>query len=185
MYSQLQVLIKQMGSIMIVSNREVQSVFGAANLGYKDMLFLDVTGRTDWSSTLSFTDSKSFFYPSVGLTGVITEMFEMPEAVSFAKIRVSYAEVGRDLPAFASNSKRRFNPVTGFLEVRRYGSKPGETLEPENQKSYEIGTEWRFLGNRLGLDLTYYSSYYRKSNILYSMQDRKICGFDSIYCKCG
>ena len=78
--------------------------------------------------------------------------------MSFAKVRASYAEVGRDLPAFASNSKRRFNPVTGFLEVRRYGSKPGETLEPENQKSYEIGTEWRFLGNRLGLDLTYYSS---------------------------
>ena len=167
-----------------VSNREVQSVFGAANLGYKDMLFLDVTGRTDWSSTLSFTDSKSFFYPSVGLTGVITEMFEMPEAVSFAKIRVSYAEVGRDLPAFASNSKRRFNPVTGFLEVRRYGSKPGETLEPENQKSYEIGTEWRFLGNRLGLDLTYYSSS-TENQIFYIDAGQENLGFDQFIVNAG
>jgi TonB-linked SusC/RagA family outer membrane protein len=61
-----------------VVNREVQSVFGAANIGYKNMLYLDVTGRTDWSSTLVNTDSKSFFYPSVGLTGILTEAFEMP-----------------------------------------------------------------------------------------------------------
>ena len=167
-----------------VSNREVQSVFGAANLGYKNMLFLDITGRTDWSSTLTFTDSKSFFYPSVGLTAIITEMFEMPEAVSFAKIRASYAEVGRDLPAYASNSRRRFNPTTGFLEVRRYGPKPGETLQPEKQKSYEIGTEWRFFGNRLGLDLTYYSSS-TENQIFFIDAGRENLGFDEFIVNAG
>lgn len=141
-----------------VTEREVQSVFGALNLGYKNKLFLDVTGRSDWSSTLAFTETKSFFYPSVGLTGVITEIFELPESVSFAKARISYAEVGRDIPAYATNTRRRFNPVTGILEIRRFGPRPGETLEPENQKSYEIGTEWRFFGNRLGIDFTYYNS---------------------------
>ncbi|MDA9057595.1 SusC/RagA family TonB-linked outer membrane protein, partial [Flavobacteriaceae bacterium] len=146
-----------------VSNREVQSVFGAANFGYKDMLFLDVTGRTDWSSTLLNTDSSSFFYPSIGLTGVITEMFEMPESVSFAKIRASYAEVGKDIPAYATVPLRTIGTTgnggqVGFANQATFAPKEGETLKPERQKSFEIGTEWRFFGNRLGLDLTYYDS---------------------------
>ncbi|WP_299886118.1 SusC/RagA family TonB-linked outer membrane protein [uncultured Lacinutrix sp.] len=140
-----------------VSNREVQSVFGAANIGYKNMLYLDVTGRTDWSSTLVNTASSSFFYPSVGLTGVLSEMFEMPEYISFAKIRASYAEVGKDIPAYATIPLRTIG-VTGSADQAVFAPRIGETLEPEKQKSFEIGTEWRFFGNRLGLDLTYYSS---------------------------
>ncbi|MFT5243430.1 MAG: TonB-linked SusC/RagA family outer membrane protein [Glaciecola sp.] len=140
-----------------VSNREVQSVFGAANFGYKDMLYLDITGRSDWSSTLVNTDSNSFFYPSVGLTGILTEMFEMPESVSFSKIRLSYAEVGKDLPAYATVPLRTIGN-TGSADQATFAPREGETLKPERQKSFEIGTEWRFLGNRLGLDLTYYSS---------------------------
>lgn len=140
-----------------VNNREVQSVFGAANIGYKGMLFLDVTGRTDWSSTLINTDSSSFFYPSIGLTGILSEMFEMPEFISFAKVRASYAEVGKDLPAYATIPLRTIGS-TGSADQATFAPRVGETLEPEKQKSFEIGTEWRFLGNRLGLDLTYYSS---------------------------
>jgi hypothetical protein len=140
-----------------VSNREVQSVFGAANFGYKGMLYLDVTGRSDWSSTLVNTDSNSFFYPSVGLTGIISEMFDMPEAISFAKVRLSYAEVGKDLPAYATVPLRTIGS-TGSADQATFAPREGETLKPERQKSYEIGTEWRFLGNRLGLDFTYYNS---------------------------
>jgi TonB-linked SusC/RagA family outer membrane protein len=146
-----------------VVNREVQSVFGAANIGYKNMLYLDVTGRTDWSSTLVNTDSKSFFYPSVGLTGILTEAFEMPEAISFAKVRVSYAEVGKDIPAYATVPLRTIGTtnsggVIGAANQASFAPIVGETLQPERQKSFEIGTEWRFFGNRLGLDLTYYNS---------------------------
>ena len=140
-----------------VSNREVQSLFGAANLGYKSMLYLDITGRTDWSSTLFNTDSNSFFYPSVGLTGVLSEMFDMPESISFAKVRASYAEVGKDIPAYAT-IPLSINNNTGGVSLPPFEPRPGETLEPEKQKSFEIGTEWRFFGNRLGLDITYYSS---------------------------
>jgi TonB-linked SusC/RagA family outer membrane protein len=140
-----------------VSNREVQSVFGAANFGYKGMLFLDITGRTDWSSTLANTASSSFFYPSVGLTGILSEMFVMPESVSFSKVRLSYAEVGKDIPAYATQPLNT-NDNTGGIGVPFSEPRRGETLEPEKQKSYEFGTEWRFLGNRLGLDFTYYSS---------------------------
>ena len=142
-----------------VSNREVQSIFGAANFGYKDMLYLDLTYRIDWSSTLAYIDGsiEPFDYPSIGLTGILTEMFEMPESVSFAKVRLSYAEVGKDLPAYATIPLRTIGN-TGSADQATFAPRVGETLEPENQKSFEIGTEWRFFGNRLGIDFTYYSS---------------------------
>ncbi|WP_372753442.1 SusC/RagA family TonB-linked outer membrane protein [Mariniflexile sp.] len=151
------------GIAQTVSNREVQSVFGAVNIGYKGMFYLDITGRTDWSSTLVNTNSSSFFYPSVGLTNVLSETIELPEAVSFAKVRMSYAEVGKDIPAFATVPLRTIGTTNsggtiGSANQATFAPRDGETLEPEKQKSFEIGTEWRFLGNRLGIDLTYYSS---------------------------
>ncbi|MGY0426162.1 MAG: SusC/RagA family TonB-linked outer membrane protein, partial [Polaribacter sp.] len=148
------------------SNREVQSVFGSLNLGFKKMLFLDATSRTDWSSTLVNTASKSFSYPSVGLTGVLTEMFKMPESISFAKVRASYAEVGKDIPTYATIPLKTIGTtgnigktgVLGTANQATFAPRNGETLKPERQRSYEFGTEWRFFGNRLGLDFTYYSS---------------------------
>ncbi|MGG8497578.1 SusC/RagA family TonB-linked outer membrane protein [Tenacibaculum sp. TC6] len=141
-----------------VSNREVQSVFGSVNLGYKKMLFLDVTGRTDWSSTLVNTNSTSFFYPSVGLTGVLSEMFTMPEGISFAKVRASYAEVGKDIPVYATVPLNYINATNQKVGIVPFAPIEGETLEPERQKSIELGTEWRFMGNRLGFELTYYNT---------------------------
>lgn len=137
-----------------VSTREVQSVFGSVNIGFQNKYFIDITGRQDWSSTLA----EPFFYPSVGLTGVLSDIFEMPEAVTFAKIRGSYAEVGKDVPFNTANPQRYIplglntiiNPLAGTL--------PGESLVPEKQKGFEVGTEWKFLGNRLGFEFTYYSS---------------------------
>ncbi|MEO8773256.1 MAG: SusC/RagA family TonB-linked outer membrane protein [Gelidibacter sp.] len=141
-----------------VADREVQSVFGSANLGYKKILYLDVTGRTDWSSTLVNTDSYSFFYPSVGLTAILSEMFEMPEAISFAKVRGSYAEVGKDIPVNATVPLNYINSTNNNISIVPFAPIEGETLKPERQKGYEIGTEWRFLGNRIGIDFTYYNS---------------------------
>ncbi|AMC11639.1 hypothetical protein Lupro_10335 [Lutibacter profundi] len=141
-----------------VSNREVQSIFGSANFSYKNMLFVDITGRNDWSSTLVNTNTKSFFYPSLGLTGVLSDMFELPKSISFAKVRVSYAEVGKEIPSYATIPLNSIpTGQTNFIKPT-FGVKEGETLQPEKQKSFEIGTEWRFLHNRLGIDLTYYNS---------------------------
>ena len=140
-----------------VTNREVQSVFGAANIGYKDMLYLDVTARNDWSSTLVNTASPSFFYPSIGLTGILSQIFEMSESISFAKVRASYAEVGKDIPAYATIPLNK-NNNSGGVDGPDFRFIPGNVLEPESQKSIEFGTEWRFFNNRIGLDLTYYSS---------------------------
>ncbi|MBC9796873.1 SusC/RagA family TonB-linked outer membrane protein [Sinomicrobium weinanense] len=141
-----------------VENREVQSVFGSANLAYKRMLYLDVTGRTDWSSTLAMTNSYSFFYPSVGLTGVLSEMFTMPEAITFAKVRASYAEVGKDIPPYATIPLNSISDTGPNVGSPVFAPIEGETLKPERQKSFELGTEWRFFQGRLGLDFTYYDT---------------------------
>ncbi|MFD1292303.1 SusC/RagA family TonB-linked outer membrane protein [Lutibacter holmesii] len=141
-----------------VVNREVQSIFASANLGYKNLLFLDVTGRNDWSSTLVNTDSHSFFYPSFGLTGILSEMFELPEAVTFAKLRASYAIVGKDIPAYATIPLNSIPTGQTNFGKPTFGVIEGETLEPEKQNSFEIGTEWRFINNRLSFDLTYYNT---------------------------
>ncbi|WP_139957516.1 SusC/RagA family TonB-linked outer membrane protein [Flavicella sediminum] len=137
-----------------VSTREVQSVFGSVNFGYKNKVFLDVTGRQDWSSTLE----EPFFYPSVGLTGVLSDIFELPQSVSFAKIRASYAEVGKDVPPNTANPNKYIPLGLNTIINPLAGSLPGESLVPEEQKGFEFGTEWRFLGNRFGLEFTYYSS---------------------------
>ncbi|AUC13883.1 hypothetical protein BTO06_01365 [Tenacibaculum sp. SZ-18] len=141
-----------------VANREVQSIFGSANIGYKKMLYLDVTGRTDWSSTLVNTNSTSFFYPSVGLTGIFSEMFELPEVINFAKLRVSYAEVGKDIPVYATIPLNSINSTNNGISNAPFAPIPGETLEPERQKSFEIGAEFRLFDNRLGVEFTYYDT---------------------------
>lgn len=138
--------------------RELQSVFAAATFGYKNMLYVDVTGRNDWSSTLANTGNMSFFYPSIGATAILSEMFTMPEAISFGKVRASYAQVGNDVPAFytsptstyVASNPQNINPTVG--------PRPGTSLKPESQDSYELGTEWRFVENRFGIELTYYSN---------------------------
>ncbi|MGY5355381.1 SusC/RagA family TonB-linked outer membrane protein [Wenyingzhuangia sp. IMCC45467] len=141
-----------------VGRREVQSVFGSINVGFDNKYFLDVTGRTDWSSTLVNTNTKSFFYPSVGLTAVLSDIFDLPRAISFAKVRGSYAEVGKDIPVYATIPLSTIPVGQNNYQTPQIGVKEGETLRPEKQASYEIGTEWKFLGNRFGIDFTYYAS---------------------------
>ena len=95
-----------------VGTREVQSLFGSVNIGYQNKIFLDITGRQDWSSTLD----EPFFYPSVGLTAVLSDIFELPQAISFAKVRASYAEVGKDVP-FNTNNPQKFIPLGQYTIV--------------------------------------------------------------------
>ena len=138
--------------------REQQSVFAATTFGYKNMLYLDVTGRNDWSSTLANTGNISFFYPSVGVTALLSEMFTMPESISFAKVRGSYAQVGNDIPPFYTSPTYGYNAVNPQNINPTVGPRPGTTLKPENQSSYELGTEWRFVNNRFGIEVTYYNN---------------------------
>ncbi len=132
---------------------QTQSLFASVDFGYKKFLFLDVTGRNDWSSALAYTNSYSFFYPSVGLSDVLSSMFKMPDFISFSKIRVSYTDVGNSIPGFVS-TPAQYTLSSGFLNLAL--TQPLETLKPEITHSFEIGTEWRFFNDHLSFDATYY-----------------------------
>ncbi len=136
--------------------KEIQSVFGNVTLGYKEMLFLDLSARNDWSSTFANTDSFSFFYPSVGVTGVISEMTELPDFINFAKVRFSYAEVGNDIPSFITTPVNLLNAADFNFQTTVV--EPGASIKPERQRSFEIGTDWRFFDNRFGFEFTYYNT---------------------------
>lgn len=138
------------------NHSQLQAVFGSANLSFKDFLFLDVTGRNDWSSNLSFTPNGSYFYPSVGLSAMLHQLFNMPEPISYAKVRASYAIVGNTVPIYVTNPLSRLGAVGGTFAFNNRA--PFTDLKPEKTKSLELGTEWRFLQNRLSLDLTYYKT---------------------------
>ena len=137
----------------IDSQREVQSVFAATTFGYKDMLFLDLSGRNDWSSTVP----DSYFYPSVGLTALISEMTTLPEWINYGKVRGTYAQVGNDIYPFVTNPTYYATPGSSAINPK-VGPRPGETLKPELKSEFEFGTEWRMFNNRLGFEISYYNS---------------------------
>lgn len=134
---------------------QTQSVFASAELGWKSMLYLSATARNDWSSALVNTKTPSFFYPSVGLSGVITEMIKMPEWLTFWKVRASYSSVGNAPSRYLTVPSFGYDP-SGNFETNTH--MPVPELHPERTKSFEIGTNAKFFNGRLGLDFTYYKS---------------------------
>lgn len=134
---------------------QTQSVFASAELGWKSMVYLSATARNDWASALQNTPNTSFFYPSVGLSGVITEMVKLPEWLTFWKVRGSYSSVGNapsrylTIPTYGYNSNGEFQTNTHM---------PIPELEAERTKSFEIGTNMKFFNGKLGFDFTYYKS---------------------------
>lgn len=147
--------------------KKINSLYGSAGVSYKNMLFLDFTGRNDWSSALTLpedlktlgTEDNSYFYSSVALSAIISEMITLPRSVSFFKLRASFAQVGNDTDPFAFTQTYSRSDPFGSSQIY------GETsllanlqLKPEISSAYEFGTDIRFLNNRIGLDLTYYRS---------------------------
>ncbi|MGM0507274.1 MAG: SusC/RagA family TonB-linked outer membrane protein, partial [Bacteroidota bacterium] len=141
----------------IGSPRDIRSLYAFGQIGWRDAIYLDITGRNDWSSTLP-EDNNSYFYPSVGLTTILSDLIEMPEAVSLARLRLSYAQVGSSASPF---QLQRFASISaggnqGFLSLS--GTLPNTDLKPEKTESYEIGADIRFFQGRLGLDVTAYQT---------------------------
>ena len=139
-----------------LSEKQVNSVYGFTQIGYKNYLFLDATARNDWSSALP-ANNRSFFYPSIGLSGVISEMVQMPEYLTYLKVRASYAQVGNDTnPYQTSNRLNYIGGNNGMLYSLTTDGNPN--LKPEISSSTEFGADIRFFHNRLGLDVTYFDS---------------------------
>jgi len=131
-----------------------EGVFGNAQIGYKEMLFLDLSGRNDWASTLSGTGNDSYFYPSFGLTGILSQMIDMPSFISFSKVRVSNATVANEVPFNRITPSNTINSGGG---IDRNTQAPFTDAKPEMLTTWEFGTDWRFFNGRLGLDFTYYN----------------------------
>lgn len=143
-----------------MSKQRLVGVYGDLNLDWKNVVYLNVTGRNDWSSTLP-EDNRSFFYPSVNLSVVFSDLLELPTWMTYGKVRASYAEVGKDAPPYSlavTYVAPALYPIggqTGFTRSSQLGT---IDLKPERTVSNELGLDMRFLDNRLALDLTFYKA---------------------------
>ena len=151
------------------SERRLFGIYGDITLTFRDYLSLNVTGRNDYSSTLPL-ENNSYFYPSVGLSFVFTDAFQIENSIlSYGKLRASYAEVGGDTDPYQLNFNYfpqtdafgQFGTATTFPFAGRLAFSgpnviPPENLLPESTNSFEFGTELQFFSGRLGIDATYY-----------------------------
>lgn len=136
--------------------QQSQSIFYNIEVGYKSMIYLTTTGRNDWESPLAFTDTPCFFYPSIGLSGIISSMVKLPDWISYLKVRGSYTEVGSSPARFVTRPTYEFNIASGkWNSTSIY---PMRDLKPERTRSWEIGINSKWLNNHLSFDLTYYRS---------------------------
>lgn len=139
--------------------KRMVGLYGEFRASYKNLVYLTVTGRNDWSSTLP-VNNRSYFYPSVSGSFVFTELLPKNNVLSFGKIRGSWARVGKDADAY---SLGYYMWPVATLNGGKYGMGNSWTggsvgLKPEIQDSYELGLEMRFFNGRLGFDYTYYQS---------------------------
>ena len=140
-----------------LARTEKQSVYASAQLGYNDYLFLDLTGRNDWNSTLPVKNA-SYFFPSAGISALLNEILHLPVAISILKLRTSYAFVGN------GTGFNELKPVyslapggnNGFLLID--GTLRNANLKPEETHSFEVGLDAGFIDNRIGFQTTYYNT---------------------------
>ena len=165
------------GQFFIENSKEIPTYYGhvkgtkrmasavfAINTSWKDQLYLDVTGRNDWSSALVYsnaTGNNSYFYPSVSGSWLISNSFKLPEWISFAKLRASWAQVGNDTDPYRINPGFKLETIqtgAGNIYANAFSSDQiyADNLKPERKNSWEVGADVRFLDNRIGLDATFY-----------------------------
>lgn len=137
----------------VINNKALNSLYFTANFSYKNKLFLDVTGRNDWSSTLP-KQNRSFFYPSVSTSVLVNELTELPEQVSMLKLRASWAQVGNDTDPYKTSQYYTTSEFSGSLQMPT--TLFNANFKPEISTSYETGLDFRMFKNRLGLDFTFY-----------------------------
>lgn len=159
------------------------ALFASVELGWKNMLFLTLTGRNDWNSRLVNTESgkSGFFYPSVGLSGVISEMARLPKFISYLKVRGSYTEVGAPVSRSGLTPGTVTTPIVGGL-LQETGIYPFTDFKPEKTRSYEFGLEFR-LWNSLSAQVTYYKSNTFNQTFLGDLPEYS--GYKQIYLQAG
>ena len=159
---------------------QTQSLFGSVEVGWKQMLYLTVTGRNDWASQLAGSPQKSFFYPSVGLSWIPTATFDMPDAFTYLKLRASFSSVGIPFPRFLTTPTYAYDETTQqwlpttFREIGQ--------LYPERTKTWEVGLDAR-LWNDLRLSASWYLA--DTSNQTFQPTVSTSSGYSSMYVQTG
>src|SRR5690606_9113284 len=141
------------------STKRLFGLYGELRASYKDMLYLNVTGRNDWSSTLP-VENRSYFYPSVGGSFVFSELMKDVSWLSFGKLRASWARVGKDAAPYVTNTYlwAPGEMLGGFIGSGNSWTRGNPYLKQETTSSFEVGAELRFFGGRLNLDYAYYTN---------------------------
>ena len=159
---------------------QTQSLFGSVEVGWKQMLYLTVTGRNDWASQLAGSPQKSFFYPSVGLSWIPSATFDMPDAFTYLKLRASFSSVGIPFPRFLTTPTYAYDETTQqwlpttFREIGQ--------LYPERTKTWEVGLDTR-LWNDLRLSASWYLA--DTSNQTFQPTVSTSSGYSSMYVQTG
>ena len=159
---------------------QTQSLFGSVEVGWKQMLYLTVTGRNDWASQLAGSPQKSFFYPSVGLSWIPSATFDMPDAFSYLKLRASFSSVGIPFPRFLTTPTYAYDETTQqwlpttFREIGQ--------LYPERTKTWEVGLDAR-LWNDVRLSASWYLA--DTSNQTFQPTVSTSSGYSSMYVQTG
>lgn len=144
----------------VESTKRIRGLYGSLSIGFQDFMYLDFTGRNDWSSTLP-AENNSYFYPSAGISIIPTEKLGIPSNKFYGKFRASFAQVGNDtypyrlLPYLNLGSG---NIYDGYKYVSLPNSVPNNHLRPERTNSMEFGADLRFFKSRLNFDITWYRS---------------------------
>lgn len=155
------------------------AVFFTGQVGWKSMVYADITARNDRPTSLAGM-KKNIFYPSIGLSGIISEMVDLSKAhIDFFKVRASYAEVGNPPRRHITSALYALN--SGKISTTTF--RPVENLTPERSKAFEVGTNLKMFNNRVSLDLTYYNS--NTTNQLVEIQTSSSSGYESYFMNTG
>ena len=159
------------------------AAFASAELGWKSMLYLTATGRTDWASQLvSNGKTPAIFYPSVGLSGVISEMVKLPSFISYLKTRVSFTEVGSPISQVGITPGTITYSMSGG-QVKPISTYPYPDFNPERTRSWEAGLNARLFKGKVRLDATIYQSNTYNQTFLQNLSDAS--GYSGFYIQAG
>lgn len=161
--------------------RQLNSVFASANIEFYQSLYLDITARNDWSSTLPAPHS--YFYPSVGLSYLLNNTFNLPSWVNLAKVRGSYTQVGNDAAPNLLKQTYTYTNSTGTGFIVQNETQSIANLKPEKTNSIETGFDLQLLNSRLNLSATYYKS--NSVNQLMLLAVTQATGFANKYINAG
>jgi iron complex outermembrane recepter protein len=148
----------------VYGTKQINSLYYLFNVGWRNQLYVDITGRNDWSSTLVYTDGTgnySYFYPSVSASWIMNETFTLPEWITLSKIRASWAQVGNDTNPYDINQGYSVSQTEVTNGAFIYNNSKSTTLvdpniKPERKNSFEVGLDLRMFNNRAGIDFAYY-----------------------------